>query len=329
MSFPFYYLLANSAFVIYFCITSRKDFIPMKKSKIIIFTLLFITCNISSQIFLEDENFSDKDYPLEILSEGFNTPAFPPYGWSTQIITGTYNWAQASSGAYCNTYRSAFIPFNISPSGQVARLISPVFIPTSTSRDSLIFSEAYCQKPGVTESLEIFISTNSGTTWQLFSSFNSGTLMTAPATSTYFTPTCNQWQNKSIYLPLNTNRICFQAAGGNGNNLYVDEVLVKPSFLSGIPQYSTEVPVDFKLHNNYPNPFNPTTKIRFDITERTNVKIIIYNSAGKEINVLVDSELGAGKYETSFTALDISSGIYFYRIITDNFTDTKKMILVK
>jgi hypothetical protein len=301
----------------------------MKKSKIIIFTLLLITSNISSQIFLEDENFSDKDYPLEILSEGFNTPAFPPFGWSRTNIAGSYTWSAAYTGAYCTTSNSAFIPFNISPAGQIARLISPVFVPTSTSRDSLIFSEAYCQKPGVTESLEIFISTNSGTTWQLFSSFNSGSLITAPATSTYFTPTCNQWQNKSIFLPLNTNRVCFQAAGGGGNNLYIDEVLVKPSFLSGVPQYSTEVPVNFKLHDNFPNPFNPTTNIRFDITERTNVKIIIYDSAGKEINVLVDSELSAGKYETSFTALDLSSGIYFYRIITNSFTDTKKMILVK
>jgi len=301
----------------------------MKRSQIIIFTLLLVTCNISSQIFLEDENFSDKDYPLEILSEGFNTPAFPPYGWSTQIITGSYIWSQGTRGAYCYDSRSAFIPFNISPTGQIARLISPTFIPTSTSRDSLIFSEAYCQRPGVTESLEIFISTNAGTSWELFISYSSPALITAPATSTYFYPTCTQWQNKSIYLPLNTNRICFQAAGGGGNNLYIDEVLVKPSNILGIPTYSNEVPVEFKLHNNFPNPFNPSTKIRFDITESTNVKIVVYNSAGMEITVLVNYVLGAGKYETSFTALDLSSGIYFYRIITDSFSETKKMILLK
>lgn len=308
---------------------NRKDLIPVKKSKLILIALLLFTCNIYSQIFLEEENFSDKDYPMEILNEGFNTPAFPPYGWSTQIIAGSYNWTASSNGAYCNTLRSAFIPFNVSPSGQVARLISPVFVPTSTSRDSLIFSEAYCQRPGVTESLEIFTSTNSGTTWELFVSYLSPALITAPSTSTYFTPFCFQWQDKSIYLPLNTNRICFQAAGGAGNNLYIDEIIVKPSFVTGIQEYSGEIPVDFKLHNNFPNPFNPSTKIRFDITERTNVKIIVYSSAGKEITVLVNSQLSAGKYETSFTALDLSSGIYFYKLITDSYSETKKMILLK
>ena len=87
--------------------------------------------------------------------------------------------------------------------------------------------------------------------------------------------------------------------------------------------------MDFNLHNNYPNPFNPSTKIRFDITEKTNVKIVVYNSAGMEITVLVNSELSAGKYESSFTALNLPSGVYFYKLITESFTDTKKMILLK
>lgn len=160
-------------------------------------------------------------------------------------------------------------------------------------------------------------------------SYTSPNLITAPATSTFFIPTCSQWQDKGLYLPLNTNRILFQAAGGQGNNLYIDEILITPSLLTGITEYSTEIPVNFKLYNNFPNPFNPSTKIRFDISERTNVKLIIYNSTGKEVTVLVNSQLGAGKYETSFTALNLSSGIYFYKLVTDNYSVTKKMILVK
>jgi len=301
----------------------------MKKSQIIIFALLLVTCNISSQIFLEDENFSDKDYPLVILSEGFNSPAFPPSGWTNQIIAGSYYWSFAYNGAYCGSTGSAKFPFHDASSGSIARLISPSFVPTSEGRDSLLFSQAYCQRPGITDALEIYVSTNTGSTWQLLTTYTSPNLITAPSTSANFIPTCSQWQNKSIYLPLNTNRIFFQASGGNGNNLYLDEVLVKPSYVVGIPEYSNEVPVDFKLHNNYPNPFNPTTKIRFDITEKTNVKIIVYNSAGMEITVLVNSELSAGMYETSFTALNLPSGVYFYKLIADSFTDTKKMILLK
>jgi len=301
----------------------------MKKSKIIIFTLLLITSNISSQIFLEDENFSDKDYPLEILSEGFNTGAFPPSGWTSQIISGSFNWSYSIYGAYCSSVGSASFLFHSAPSSSIARLISPYFIPTSGGRDSLVFSQAYCQRPGMIDTLQIYVTTNNGLDWNLLATYTSPSLVTAGASTTFFSPTCTQWQNKSLYLPANTNRIYIQGTSGGGNNLYLDNVIVKTAGFVGIPTYSTEVPGDFKLHNNFPNPFNPTTNIRFDITERTNVKIVIYNAAGKEINVLVDSELGAGKYETSFTALDLSSGIYFYRIITNSFTDTKKMILVK
>ena len=301
----------------------------MYKSIILLFSLILFSGNLYSQIFLEAQDFSDKDFPLLILSEGFNSPAFPPSGWSATVITGSYNWYFSYNGAYCTSFGSAKFPFRDTPSGSIARLISPTYVPTSEGRDSLLFSQAYCQNPNVTDALEIYVSTNSGSSWQLLMTYTSPNLITAPSTSASFTPTCNQWQNKSIYLPLNTNRIFFQAAGGNGNNLYLDEVLVKPSGISGIPRYSTEVPVRYELFNNYPNPFNPSTKIRFDITERTNVKLVVYNSAGEEVTVLVNNVLGTGKYEVTFTALNLSSGIYFYRLITDNFSDTRKMILVK
>lgn len=294
-----------------------------------ILTLLLSSINIYPQILLEDTEFSDKDFPLIILSEGFNTPAFPPPGWSREIITGSYNWSLSYNGSYCTSPNSAFIPFNISPSGQIARLISPIFVPTSTSRDSLIFSEAYCQRPGVTESLEIFISTNSGTTWQLYLSYNSSDLSTAPATSSYFTPICFQWQDKRIYLPLNTNRILFQAAGGGGNNLYIDEIIVKPSQITGIIKYSEEIPVNFSLLQNYPNPYNPSTKIRFDITVSSHVNLTVFDVTGRTISIIVNDKLNAGKYEITFSALNLPSGIYYYKLTAGGLSETRKMILLK
>lgn len=301
----------------------------MKKLLIFIILLFFFSFNNYSQILLEESEYSDKDYPFILLSEGFNSPTFPPTNWTAQIISGSTNWNGAIYGAYCQSSYSAIYPFNTSSNGSRARLTTPTYTPTNGSRDSLIFSQAYCQRPGVTDALEIHISTNSGSTWQLFTTFTSPNLITAPSTGTFFTPTCNQWQNKSLYLPLNTNRIFFQTLSGQGNNLYLDEVIVKPSGVTSITNYSNETPVNFVLYNNYPNPFNPSTKIRFDVIEKSSVKIVIYNSVGKEVSVLVDETLNAGKYETSFTALNLASGIYFYKLTTDNFTDTKKMMLVK
>ena len=91
---------------------------------------------------------------------------------------------------------------------------------------------------------------------------------------------------------------------------------------------------DFNLHQNYPNPFNPVTKIKFDIPsdlkrQTSNVKLIIYDALGREVQTLVDQKLSAGSYESEFTGSDFSSGIYFYKIETENFVESKRMILLK
>lgn len=97
----------------------------------------------------------------------------------------------------------------------------------------------------------------------------------------------------------------------------------------GIEQISSTVPEKFMLEQNYPNPFNPETNINFSVPEKSDVKLAVYDVTGREIAVLVNSSLTAGTYKTEWDAASYSSGIYFYRITGSNFTDTKKMILVK
>jgi LruC domain-containing protein len=83
------------------------------------------------------------------------------------------------------------------------------------------------------------------------------------------------------------------------------------------------------LSQNFPNPFNPTTKISFSVPVNEFVSIKIFDMSGKEVAVLVNNELKAGTYDYTFNAGSLSSGIYFYRVNTPSFTDTKRMILVK
>jgi hypothetical protein len=90
-----------------------------------------------------------------------------------------------------------------------------------------------------------------------------------------------------------------------------------------------EVPTEYALYQNYPNPFNPSTTIEFDIPEKTNVKIIIYDILGREVETLVDKELEPGKYKINFIATNLSSGLYFYTLKTPKFTKTNKMLLIK
>jgi hypothetical protein len=97
----------------------------------------------------------------------------------------------------------------------------------------------------------------------------------------------------------------------------------------GIEQISTIVPEKFALYQNYPNPFNPSTTIKFDLAKRDDVKIKIFDIIGREVVILHSGMLDAGRYKVNFDATNLSSGVYFYRLESTNFTDVKKMIFVK
>jgi len=99
--------------------------------------------------------------------------------------------------------------------------------------------------------------------------------------------------------------------------------------LVGLNQTGNEIPVQHKLYNNYPNPFNPVTKIKFDIPQQSFTKLTIYDIGGKEVSVLVNRELNPGSYEAEFNASNLPSGVYFYKLSSGGYTDVKKMILVK
>ena len=92
---------------------------------------------------------------------------------------------------------------------------------------------------------------------------------------------------------------------------------------------NNEIPKEFMLYNNYPNPFNPVTHIKFDLPKKTNTKLIVYDLTGREVARLVDKNLPAGRYTVIFNASYLSSGTYFYKIITDEYTEVKKMLMIK
>lgn len=97
----------------------------------------------------------------------------------------------------------------------------------------------------------------------------------------------------------------------------------------GVKQISEILPKKYELMQNYPNPFNPETKVNFSIPENSFVNITVYDVLGREIMTLVNEKLNAGYYEYNFNGSALSSGLYFYRMTTNKFTDIKRMILVK
>ncbi|HEY3250106.1 MAG TPA: T9SS type A sorting domain-containing protein [Ignavibacteria bacterium] len=103
--------------------------------------------------------------------------------------------------------------------------------------------------------------------------------------------------------------------------------------LVGINLINSEVPKEFKLYQNYPNPFNPLTKIKFQVPAGAQyiepVQLIIYDILGNEIQTLVNKNLQPGTYEITFDGKNLSSGVYFYRLNLEKYSEIRKMILVK
>jgi len=97
----------------------------------------------------------------------------------------------------------------------------------------------------------------------------------------------------------------------------------------GVQKIGSTVPKNYILVQNYPNPFNPSTTIEFSIPNKDNVKIVIYDALGKEVNTLVNQQLEPGSYKVNFEPGNLASGIYYYSLITNEFSSTKKMVLVK
>ncbi len=127
-------------------------------------------------------------------------------------------------------------------------------------------------------------------------------------------------------VPNNTYFYRVYAYTFGANSSYSNTIFV---YLTDIKKNNELIPNRYSLYNNYPNPFNPLTKIKFDIPKSSYVKIKVYDNLGKLIEELVDNELPAGSYEVDWNASDNSSGVYYYKLETENFKDVKKMVLIK
>lgn len=98
---------------------------------------------------------------------------------------------------------------------------------------------------------------------------------------------------------------------------------------TSVAEQTGDVPASFALRQNYPNPFNPSTEIKFDLAQRGHVSLKIYDAMGREVRTLVDRTMNAGAHAFTFDASGLTSGIYFYTLRTNNFTATRKMLLMQ
>lgn len=121
-----------------------------------------------------------------------------------------------------------------------------------------------------------------------------------------------------------------------GNTICIDTTDVRAHLLHGdylgpcIENNSSEmIPQTDKLYTNYPNPFNPVTYIKFSLSSSTLVKLIIYDCIGREVSLLVNTRMEPGTYNIQWDGSNLPSGVYFYKLVAGNFSETRKMVLVK
>ena len=99
--------------------------------------------------------------------------------------------------------------------------------------------------------------------------------------------------------------------------------------ITSVERTSTDLPAYFSLEQNYPNPFNPSTTISFNIPQQSHVKLVIYDVLGRDVRTLVDEEKQPGRYSVSFDASNLPSGVYLYRLQAGNFSEVRKMVVMK
>ncbi len=200
---------------------------------------------------------------------------------------------------------------------------------------------------GLSGNTNLLRTLNSGNNWNVETIPGSGNVIsvTGSAHSSF------NWvirADKKIYLnPHNSNNWELDYTAPNGNYTYVsierngyfsgavfalrdNGGISRTYFLSlGINTISTNIPQTFNLEQNYPNPFNPVTKIRFEIPAAGYVNLSIFDVMGQKIETLVNGKMIPGVFEAEFNASDMPSGVYYYQIKAGNFSQTKKMILVR
>ena len=140
-------------------------------------------------------------------------------------------------------------------------------------------------------------------------------------------------------LPVGNYSFCYKYVYNNGPGYFGgavgnDPAMFYPGSLKVVSSSTSvdglyKLPIKFELFPNYPNPFNPTTKISFSLPQSSNVTLKVFNTLGEEVAELVNGYMGSGNHSVDFNASNLSSGVYFYTLQTYGFVQSKKMILMK
>ena len=235
--------------------------------------------------------------------------------------TPSGNWALNTAQSHSPTHSFAEAPY---PNNADASLTLTTPVNLSASPVCMLYFWQRYDVENTFDFCNVEVSSDNGTSWQNVASFT-GTNLTWTQQIIDITNYANGSSQTKVRFHLTSD------ANTLGTGWWVDDI----SFvnycgtLTGITHNGTGLPNVFALNQNYPNPFNPSTSIKYQLPKQAFVTIRVYDVLGREVTTLVNETKQAGYYEANFDASKLSSGLYFYKIEAGEFTDTKKMILVK
>jgi hypothetical protein len=252
--------------------------------------------------------------------EGFESSVFPPTGWFNVNVTGGNYWERSTLWSHTGN-AAAFINYQ-SYGGEDWMITPRRYINTGDSISLWVRKQLYSSYSP--DSLLI----KASITDSALSSFNIDLIKinvaTLPsATWVQFKISLNNISGNHVYFG-------FQHKDFNGNGCYIDDIVITGTGIVGMSEIKNKIPEYFILNQNFPNPFNPQTTIKFSIPISSEVRLSVYNILGNEIDRLLDGKINKGIYDVKFDASSLSSGIYYYTMNVDGVrVHTKKMVLLK
>jgi photosystem II stability/assembly factor-like uncharacterized protein len=272
-------------------------------------------------------------------------------GTVLKTINGGLNWDSLISGSTGRLYNIKFLNINTgyvcggyvrkTTDGGNSWQVQVIGTMATLSMDFINTETGWCVGE---QDNKIFKTTNGGINWNLVNTLPGGNLQYSYCMK--FTDSLKGWIGGTY------GRIFSTTDGGlnwinedhdsmgfvNNFSFYKDSLgwcsggggkIKKKTVFIGVQSISTEIPLEFSLYQNFPNPFNPITTIEFEISYKDLTILKVYDALGKEVQVLVNDELRPGKYQVNFDGSNLSSGIYFYSLFSNKLKISKKMILIK
>jgi hypothetical protein len=249
------------------------------------------------------------------ISQNFTVSAFPYANYYVNS-TSNNNWTRATANTGCIKYDN----FNYASGSKGNVHLAPVNM-TSLTSSTMTFDVAYRSYSTQSDKLEVFVSTNCGSTWTSVYTKSGSTLSTGAAQTTAFTPTASEWRTETVnlasYASATNLIIKFVATSAYGNNLYVDNINLAGSLAV------TEL--DEKEFTIFPNPASDVINVAFE-AKNTNYQVLVSDLSGRQVVSTNYSNL-AGAQSIAVPVSELVSGSYFVTILSEGVSYTKQVVI--